>query len=218
MFAKIRLVYVIFIVLLFVGIMIPFVAIFRKQNNIFRYWTSKLIIMFSGIKIEVIGKPDPKANMFILNHKHLMDILVLEFISGKKIDVSWVAKMELFKIKYFGLALSLTDMISLNREDRKGIIKLLKDVKEKVAQDRTISIFPEGTRYPKNDFLPFKSGAEIISNKLKLKVQPVVLINTNLLQDIKVVFLDSFDATKEKEWLQESRTKMLNIFLENSKK
>jgi len=213
MFAKSRFIYVMFVVLILIGIMIPFVAIFRKFNNTLRYWTSSLILFFSGIKPEIIGKPDENANMFIVNHKSMMDIMVLEMASGKKHDLSWVAKVELFQIKYFGLALSLTNMISLNREDRKGIIKLLKDVKDRVENKRTIAIFPEGTRYPKDGFLPFKSGAEIIANKLKLKVQPVVLVNTESFKDMKVIFLDSFDATKDNEWLQESRTKMLDIYL-----
>jgi 1-acyl-sn-glycerol-3-phosphate acyltransferase len=204
-----------FVVLILIGIMIPFVAVFRKFNNIFRYWTSSMILFLSGIKTEIIGKPDNKTNIFIVNHKSMMDIMVLEMATGKKHNLSWVAKVELFKIKYFGLALSLTNMISLNREDRKGIIKLLKDVKDRVESKRTIAIFPEGTRYPKNDFLPFKSGAGIIANKLKLRVQPVVLVNTESFKNMKVIFLDSFDATKEKDWLQDSRTEMFKVFLEN---
>jgi len=215
MFVKIRFIYVMFVVLILIGIMIPFVAVFKKFNNIFRYWTSSMILFLSGIKTEIIGKPDNKTNIFIVNHKSMMDIMVLEMATGKKHNLSWVAKVELFKIKYFGLALSLTNMISLNREDRKGIIKLLKDVKDRVESKRTIAIFPEGTRYPKNDFLPFKSGAGIIANKLKLRVQPVVLVNTESFKNMKVIFLDSFDATKEKDWLQDSRTEMFKVFLEN---
>jgi len=228
MFAKIRAFYVMLILLLFIGFMIPFVAIFRKLNNRLRYVTSKMIILFSGIKINTVGKADETANMFIVNHQSMIDILALEVASGKNIDLSWVAKLELFKIKFFGLALSLTGMIDLDREDRKGIIKLLKDSKDRIEKNRVVTIFPEGTRNLNNGFLPFKNGAGIIANKLKLKVQPVILVNTARRFDIKnfsssggdvqVIFLESFQATKDKDWLQNSREKMLKIFLEKSEK
>ena len=227
MFAKIRAIYVIFIVILFVGLMIMFVAILNKFNNQLRYFTSKMILLFSGIKLNITGKPDKNADIFIINHQSMIDIMALEVASGKN-NLAWVAKKELFDIKFFGLALSLTDMIDLNREDRQGIIKLLKDVKDRVANGRIVAIFPEGTRNINNSFLPFKNGARIISNKLKLRVQPVILVNTakrfnvkNMFAsggEVQVIFLDSFEATKDRDWLQESREKMLKIFLEKLEK
>ena len=151
--------------------------------------------------------------------------MALEVATGKKIDLAWVAKIELFKLKPFGLSLSLTDMIALDRENKQGIVKLLKDVKDRVSKNRFVAIFPEGTRNTKNRFLPFKSGAEIIANKLKLRVQPVILVNsakrfdvknfTATRGEIKVIFLESFLATKDKKWLQENKATMEQIFLKN---
>jgi 1-acyl-sn-glycerol-3-phosphate acyltransferase len=209
----------------FVGLMIPLVALFSKKNNIFRYYTSKLILLFSGVKISVQGKPDSNTQLFFLNHQSMLDIMVLEVVTGKKINLAWVAKIELFKLKPFGLSLSLTDMIAIDRENKQGIIKLLKDVKDRVSKNRVVAIFPEGTRNTKNRFLPFKSGTEIIANKLKLRVQPVILVNsakrfnvknfTATRGEIKVIFLESFLATKDKEWLQENKATMEQIFLKN---
>ena len=214
-----------FCVMFFVGLMIPLVALFSKKNNIFRYYTSKLILLFSGVKISVQGKPDSNTQLFFLNHQSMLDIMVLEVVTGKKINLAWVAKIELFKLKPFGLSLSLTDMIAIDRENKQGIIKLLKDVKDRVSKNRVVAIFPEGTRNTKNRFLPFKSGTEIIANKLKLRVQPVILVNsakrfnvknfTATRGEIKVIFLESFLATKDKEWLQENKATMEQIFLKN---
>lgn len=226
-FVKIRAYYVIFILLFLVGFMIPFVAVFRKFNSFLRFLTSKGILFFSGVKLEVIGNIDDNANILIINHQSMLDILAIE-VATKKSNVAWVAKEELFKIKFFGLALSLSDNIALNRENRQGIIKLLKDVKDRIANNRVVAIFPEGTRNVENTFLPFKSGASIISNKLKLRVQPVVLVNSAKRFDVKnlisssgkmqVIFLDSFDANKDSDWLENSKEKMYKVFLENLEK
>jgi 1-acyl-sn-glycerol-3-phosphate acyltransferase len=209
--------------------MIPFVPIFRlfKSDSILRGFTSNVILKILGVKLEIIGTVDENANMFIANHQSVIDIMSLE-VASKKNDLAWIAKIELFKLIYFGLALSLTKMISLNREDRQGIIKLLKDVKDRVSHNRTVAIFPEGTRNIENKFLPFKSGAGIIANKLKLRVQPIVIVNSakrfdakNLSTtsgEVKIIFLESFQASKESDWLQESREKMLKIFLDQLEK
>jgi 1-acyl-sn-glycerol-3-phosphate acyltransferase len=222
-FAKIRAIYVMLIVALFVGLMIPLVSIFKKWNSFLRGITSKLILFFSGVKLVIEGKPADGVNMFILNHQSMIDIMALESATGK-FDVAWVAKKELFDMKYFGLSLSLTNMIELNREDRAGIIKLLKDVKDRTSKGRVVAIFPEGTRNVENKFLPFKQGASIVANKHQLKVQPVILVNTakrfdtkNILAsggEVKVIFLDPFVATKERDWLNESREEMLKRFLQ----
>ena len=222
---KLNAVWTMFCVMFFVGLMIPLIALFLKKNNIFRYYTSKLILLFSGVKLSIQGKPDNNTQLFFANHQSMLDIMALEVATGKKIDLAWVAKIELFKLKPFGLSLSLTDMIALDRENKQGIVKLLKDVKDRVSKNRSVAIFPEGTRNTKNRFLPFKSGAEIIANKLKLRVQPVILVNsakrfdvknfTATRGEIKVIFLESFLATKDKNWLQENKATMEQIFLKN---
>jgi len=224
MFVKrIRGVYVLLIVGIFVALMVPFIPIFKKRHSWLRKLTSKTILFFSGIQVRTFGTIDKSANMFILNHQSMLDIMVME-VASQGVDLAWVAKKELFEIPLYGLSLSLTDMIDINREDRQGIIKLLKDVKDRVSKGRVVTIFPEGTRNRKDTFLPFKQGASIVANKHKLRVQPVVLVNSVKRFDTKsilasggcvdVIFLPSFMATKDRDWLNESREKMLKIFLE----
>ena len=70
-------------------------------------------------------------------------------------------------------------MILIDRDDKRGLASLLKATKQKLSQNRPIVIFPEGTRSKgKERFLPFKPGAKIIAEKFRLKIQPIVLINT----------------------------------------
>ena len=71
--------------------------------------------------------------------------------------------------------------------------------------------------------LPFKAGAKIVADKYKLRVQPVVLMQTAKYYNvknfyykpgrIKVIYLDSFIADKSNgEWLNELRIKMQKVY------
>lgn len=181
-------------------------------------WLIKISIFF-GVALK--GKEDPKAQMFLLNHESDLDIAIMETITKR--DLAWVAKKELFDIPFFGLALKLPQDIAVERESKTSLIKLLKDTKKVIDNNRVITMFPEGTRSSKGKMLPFKSGAKIVADKYKLIVQPVVLIQTAAFYNIKklyykpgkikVIYLDSFIADKSnKDWLNNLRQTMQKVY------
>lgn len=181
-------------------------------------WIIRLTTFFST---EIEGKEDPDAQMFLLNHQSDLDIAVMETVSNK--DLAWVAKKELFEIPFFGLALKLPQDIAVERESKTSLIKLVKDAKKAVDDKRVITMFPEGTRSTKDKMLPFKSGAKTVADKYRLRVQPVVLMQTSKYYNvkkfyykpgrIKVIFLDSFIADKSNDaWLNDLRIKMQKVY------
>jgi 1-acyl-sn-glycerol-3-phosphate acyltransferase len=181
-------------------------------------WIIRIFIFF---RVEINGEEDPEAQMFLLNHQSDLDIAVMETITNK--DLAWVAKKELFNIPFFGLALKLPQDIAVERESKTSLIKLLKDAKKAIDKNRIITMFPEGTRSSKGKMLPFKSGAKLLADKYKLRVQPIVLMQTAKYYNvkkfyykpgrIKVIYLDSFIADKRDEhWLEELRIKMQRVY------
>ncbi len=77
---------------------------------------------------------------------------------------------------WFGRLLKKGDMISIDRSNKRGVIKLLKDIKESIeVKNRAVAIFPEGTRAKGQELLPFKVGGKLAADKLKLRVQPIVV-------------------------------------------
>lgn len=224
-FAHVRWLYatlIIFIALTLSIVIFPFFKAPRSQKI-----AAKFIHFMTGFDIETKGKEDPATQMFLLNHRSDIDIEVMELVTKK--ELAWVAKKELFDVPFFGLALKLPEDIPVERENKKSLLKLLKDAKERLDKGKTIAIFPEGTRSRSQKMLPFKNGAKIIADKYKLRVQPVVLIGTAECYDIKTfsytprtmraVFLDSFIADEKNEnWLKELRVKMQQVYDEESLK
>lgn len=161
-------------------------------------------------KVKVNGDRDSSVNLYLINHQGIMDIVALE--ASENMHLRWVAKRELFDATWFGNVLKLGDMIEVDRDSKAGLIKLIKDVKETIeSKDRAVAIFPEGTRAKNQALLPFKAGTKIVANKLKLKVQPIVIVGSKYVLNehiktghsgtIEVHYLEPIDVVNSsKEW------------------
>ena len=208
-------------IIIFMGLtimMLLFYIVPKPYSRKISSWFIRLTIMF---RIEIQGKEDPLANMFLLNHQSDLDIAITETITQK--DLTWVAKKELFEVPFFGLALRLAKDIAVERESKTAIVKLMRDAKDRLDNGRVITMFPEGTRSTKGKMLPFKAGAKMVADKYSLTVQPIVLMQTAKYYDlkkfyykpgcIKVIYLDSFVADRSNpDWLKDLRKTMQKVY------
>ena len=203
---------IIFIGLTFSILLYPILP--RPYARKFAAWFIRYTIFFST---EIVGKEDPDAQMFLINRQSDLDIGVLETSTSK--DLTWVAKKALFDVPFFGLAMSLPEDIEVERESKVSLIKILRAAKDRLKKKRVIAMFPEGTRSRTGRMLPFRSGAKVIADKYRLKVQPIILMETAKCYDIKrfyympkkikVIFLDSFTANPDdKNWLKNLKETM----------
>jgi 1-acyl-sn-glycerol-3-phosphate acyltransferase len=154
--------------------MIPALMLFGKYKSTIVHYINRLTLFMMGGKLAQTGTMDLDADMYVMNHQGIVDIIALEALQNN--HLRWVAKKELFDALWFGNLLRYGEMISLDRGNKVGLIKLIKDVKvSKEVLHRPVAIFPEGTRTDKQTLLPFKQGTKLIANKLGLKVQPIVI-------------------------------------------
>jgi 1-acyl-sn-glycerol-3-phosphate acyltransferase len=191
--------------------------IFNKHHWYFRKKWASMQAFFIGYHLKIKGEANPDAKLVLMNHQSLLDIVIME--GNYPQDIAWVAKKEIADMTFFGQILTLPNMIIVDREDgRKSLIKLFKDVKERLADGRVIGIFPEGTRGDGKKLLPFKPGAKLIAEKLDLLVQPVVIVNTREIVDsqnfvakkgnLTLVYLDTINPKDDKDWFDNLHNKM----------
>ncbi|MEA3491217.1 MAG: lysophospholipid acyltransferase family protein [Campylobacterota bacterium] len=221
-FAKIRFYWGAFIISFIVAvIMIPMITLFPKYKGSIMHNLNRAIFFLMGGKLLQIGSADPQADMIVMNHQGIADIIGMEALQSS--HLRWIAKKELFDTPWFGYLLKNSDMISIDRENKAGLKKLLRDVQESVeVKHRTVALFPEGTRAKGQELLSFKSGTKFISNKLGLKVQPVVITGSkHLLNEhdrtghnstVKFIYLPTIDIQKAPDdWYDEMRQSMQKI-------
>ena len=155
-------------------LMIPALMLFNEHKSTIVHHINRLTLFMMGGKLSQEGTMDPQADMIVMNHQGIVDIVAMEALQNN--HLRGVAKKELFDALWFGNLLRHGEMISLDRGSKAGLIKLLKDVKaSREVLHRPVAIFPEGTRAKEQALLPFKQGTKMIATKLKLKVQPVVI-------------------------------------------
>ena len=219
-FATIRFYYGAAIIsLIAAGVMIPLMMLFPKKKSTILHYCNRCIIFLLGGNVISHGKRDNSVDMFISNHQGIIDIVSIEAESNT--NIQWVAKKQLFDAPWFGYLLKLPKMIEIDRENKTGLVKLLRDTKETINSNvkRVICIFPEGTRTDKQELLEFKGGTKIIAEKLELTIQPIVITNSKKLLNehtktagnatVHITYLEPFKVSKaNKGWYDELKTTM----------
>ena len=202
-------------------LMIPTMMLFKEKKGLIIHYINKLTLFMMGGKVVQEGEMDPDADMYVMNHQGIVDIVAMEALQNN--HLRWVAKKELFDTPWFGYLLRYGEMISLNRGNKAALVKLVKDVKiSKEKLHRAVAIFPEGTRAKDQRLLPFKQGTKIIANKLGLKVQPVVITGSKWILNehertahsgtVHFKFLPTIDVKNSPEnWFDDLHTTMQKV-------
>lgn len=139
------------------------------------------VIEYLNIEIELVGEvPSQDKILYAINHRSLLDIIVMEHIFSKHDkNGTWIAKQELFDA-FYGDFFRYSGCISVDLENRKGLLKFFKEIKKTLSKidDFNIYIFPEGERNKTMDILEFQSGAQKIAKANQLDVVPVFINDT----------------------------------------
>lgn len=160
------------------------VPLYRKYPGMphlmISFWARLLVRVFYGseIKVEGEGNISPGQNYIIVsNHRSYTDILFAH--ASLPIQFRCLAKSSLFKIPIIGLAMKIAGYVAIERARFISASRSLETVKEVLRTGRSVWIFPEGTRTPKEELGRFKRGAFLIAQETDVPLLPVVLVNTD---------------------------------------
>jgi 1-acyl-sn-glycerol-3-phosphate acyltransferase len=192
-----------------------------KNELKYRKWCSKFLTSLIAEKIVVEGKPDPEAKLLIGNHTNNLDIALMETVIPEKLI--WVAKKELGEIPVIKYMLTKTDMILVDRSDKRSVLKMLREIKDRTERGFKVVLFPEGTRNKTNPkkMIKWKNGTKAVAEKLNLKVQPFVIVNLPFAfkkkpfriekKILKVIYLPPVDPAANPGWFEETKEKMQKV-------
>ena len=158
-------------------------ALFRANERLYtwiaRTW-AQVILWASGVRVEVQGRENlhlDEPQIIASNHQSWFDVFAIAANIHKKFR--FVAKEELGRIPIFGRAWNTAGHISVNRSDRVQAIRTLEHYGEVIRDDNSaIVIFPEGTRSPTGELIPFKKGAFMLALHTHVDIVPTAVIGS----------------------------------------
>ncbi|TQR33040.1 1-acyl-sn-glycerol-3-phosphate acyltransferase [Campylobacter sp. MIT 99-7217] len=189
----------------------------RSQHEIWqiRQKWAKLQGFIFGFDYELEGEFEQEASMILMNHQSMLDIIALEALYPK--NLAWIAKKELKELPIFKYAMIKPKLLCIDRKNPRDLVRILKEAKQRLDEGRVLAIFPEGTRSKSDKMLKFQSGAKILNEKLNLKIQPILIVDSSKILDsksfsvksgtLKLICLPLVDANDE-HWLENTRKQM----------
>ena len=144
---------------------------------------SKEVLKFLNIDVKVIGSlPKENGVLYAINHRSLLDIIIMESIFAREEkNGTWIAKQELFDSPIYGKFFEYSGCISVDLENKRGLLKFFKTIKKTFAKvdNMNIYMFPEGERFNGEGITSFQSGASKIAKANKLKIVPIFIKGKN---------------------------------------
>ena len=146
------------------------------------HWSVFCVTFLLGNKINIVGKENviKDENFFVAcSHQSIFETFFLQTIINSPI---FILKKELLKIPVFGWHLKKINSIAIDRnvttKENLGFLEKILHTVNKTK--RPLIIFPQGTRIPPDERVPFKKGVGRIYEHLKIKCIPIALNSGNV--------------------------------------
>ena len=167
----------IFLLILFIPSLILPQYIVTLGGKLLGYWTSFCLKYIMATKIEVKGKENLINNQkyfVVSSHQSIFETFFLQTIFENPV---FILKKELIKIPLFGWYLKKLGCVSIDRNKiSKENLNFSNEVSKVIKNtNKTLIIFPQGTRKNFNDRSAFKKGFARIYNDLEIACLPVAI-------------------------------------------
>ena len=136
-----------------------------------------------GVSIEM--DDESRRNMELMedeivlaSHKSQLDSVVLWAVYPVRKALVFVVKKELFMVPMIGTGLRATGAISIDRKRGWDALNLLREKTSQMGKDKSLVLYPEGTRSQGRALSPFKKGAFIIAKEAERNILPVCIVGT----------------------------------------
>jgi 1-acyl-sn-glycerol-3-phosphate acyltransferase len=144
--------------------------------KMFDIWAAGILAMLRaicGVKVEIRGRQHIPTGAALVAPKHqcMLDVFAQFTVLPK---TAFVMKQELMWIPWFGWYATKVRTIVIKRETAAAALKkLVREAKERFAENRQVVIFPEGTRGEPGVKGDYKPGIAALYREIDVPVHPV---------------------------------------------
>ncbi|MHB8530350.1 MAG: lysophospholipid acyltransferase family protein [Caulobacteraceae bacterium] len=135
--------------------------------------TSVLVRWICGVRVEIRGREHLPTGAALVAAKHQCMFDTMAPYAALP-DACYVLRSSLLKIPFYGWYCRKSGMIAVDREGHaRALRKLLADARERIAQQRQLVIFPEGTRTAPGESGEYRPGVAALYRELGLACTPL---------------------------------------------
>lgn len=148
-------------------------------ERIIRTW-SRVWLATSGSPVTTEGRENlDESRSYVVVSNHISTLDIMACYLSVHLPLRYLAKKELFKVPLFAQGMRAVGMIEVDRSARSAVhAQVNRQAKALIAKNRSLIIYPEGTR-PRNGVMKkFKKGAFTMAIAAQLPVLPVSIHGT----------------------------------------
>lgn len=125
----------------------------------------------SGVRIT-----DPRRPyVAVSNHESYADIFLISHLPW---EMKWLSKEEVFRVPFMGWMMRMAGDIGVKRGQAASRAQALEQIRDRLDRRVSVMIFPEGTRSPTEQLLPFRDGAFRVAIEYGAPILPIVVAGT----------------------------------------
>lgn len=139
-----------------ITVFVPLHFLYRvfAYGSPFPMWFLRFCARIAGAKVHIHGTHLKRDVFYMANHVSWLDILSLAGACG----TAFVAKAELEKAPLVGWLAKMNRTVFVKREARMSVADQINALKEALADNWSVTVFPEGTTTDGQSLLPFKTS------------------------------------------------------------
>jgi 1-acyl-sn-glycerol-3-phosphate acyltransferase len=164
------------------AVLAALIGVKRKPGGVYDWATvdwSRDVLSAAGTPVQVVGLdriPRDQPVVYASNHTSMFDIWALAAtLPG---STRFVAKEELGRIPLVGLAMRRAGHIMIDRFNRARAFEAYEKAAETIRSGISPIVFPEGTRSPTGELLPFKNAPFGLAIAAQVPIVPIYVDGT----------------------------------------
>jgi 1-acyl-sn-glycerol-3-phosphate acyltransferase len=181
-FAWVALVLVIILGFFYVAVVWIFTAPFDpgryRAGRAFRHLAMTQVKLNPLWHFETDGTPPANPRqpyVAVANHESWADIFLISHFPW---EMKWLSKDAIFRIPVMGWMMRMASDIPIRRGKRESIVSAMLGCRDRLQKKVSVMIFPEGTRAPTEELLPFKDGAFRLAIDNQVPILPIAVSGT----------------------------------------